>query len=408
MNWLKTYSLGIKPQKTWKNRRLGSIRHFILFLSLTAGLGERAAAEETPELAALKNKYAPILQSISANGEERMAKLRKGYFAALEDLQRSMMSKGDLEPVLAVKAEIERVRAGIEASETEKKGMTGLLLTQRNRYDAALKLILDELKQKQDNVQKPYLRDLEDLQRQLTRRGDIAGATAVKAERERVLADLPNTASMPLNGLVLHYTFDSDTRQSIADKSGHGNNGKSSGATIIANGKKGHALSFAGEDVVKFSDRDLPKGNSPRTVALWFKITNPAQREVLVIWGKYAPGDATYLAAYEKNQPQAGKLQFGDWGGNPQTQRGGTTNVADGEWHHGALVYDGQGTARLFVDGKMEVEFGRTFATTLPGTATLSIGIGSNHGFTGAMDEVMIFNRALSAKEIREIYESQK
>jgi hypothetical protein len=64
------------------------------------------------------------------------------------------------------------------------------LLERRKQYETELSRLLEELKQQQTALQKQYLEDLTTLQRQLTQRGDIAGAVAVKEERERVQAAL--------------------------------------------------------------------------------------------------------------------------------------------------------------------------------------------------------------------------
>jgi hypothetical protein len=84
--------------------------------------------------------------------------------------------------------------------------------------------------------------------------------------------------------------------------------------------------------------------------------------------------------------------------------------VWDGAWHHLAGTYDGV-TVRLYVDG---VEQG----TGTPATSAINYALADNNTFriggyrsscvdflfTGDIDEVQIFNRALTAQEIAAIY----
>ena len=65
------------------------------------------------------------------------------------------------------------------------------LVARRTQYEADINRVMDELQKKQVELQRSYVNDLEVLQRQLTQRGDLDGAVAVKAEREKTLAGLP-------------------------------------------------------------------------------------------------------------------------------------------------------------------------------------------------------------------------
>ena len=82
----------------------------------------------------------------------------------------------------------------------------------------------------------------------------------------------------------------------------------------------------------------------------------------------------------------------------------GQTTVADTEWHHIAATYDEE-MLRLYVDG---VPDGQQPRTTTPDTndAPLTIGAVFDTGgspLTGALDDVGLFNVALTEKEINDI-----
>jgi len=83
-----------------------------------------------------------------------------------------------------------------------------------------------------------------------------------------------------------------------------------------------------------------------------------------------------------------------------------TTVVQSGAWHHVAVVYK-NGIWRLYVDGVTQAQASGVFITQSKGS--LAFGrkgeaIPSPGFFRGAIDEVMIFNRALSGSEIQTIY----
>jgi hypothetical protein len=86
------------------------------------------------------------------------------------------------------------------------------------------------------------------------------------------------------------------------------------------------------------------------------------------------------------------------------------TPVFDGQFHHIVGVYD-NGRISLFIDGKIE---NSTRAwINLPDKIPFALGQHVNmsvaHTFyNGLLDEVMLFDRALSEEEIKQLYELQK
>lgn len=89
--------------------------------------------------------------------------------------------------------------------------------------------------------------------------------------------------------------------------------------------------------------------------------------------------------------------------------------VAPGEWHHVAGVYDGS-SIKLYVNGQLVVDpiFQTGIITPMLETSFLTIGsedgrtnephlIGQRY-FHGLIDEVELYNRALSESDIQAIY----
>lgn len=83
----------------------------------------------------------------------------------------------------------------------------------------------------------------------------------------------------------------------------------------------------------------------------------------------------------------------------------GNAVVADGTWHHVAGTYDGN-ELRLYVDGELDASV-VVGAKAIDVAADLLIGrnfSGTDFGFAGTLDEVMVYGRALSAIEVFQTY----
>ena len=78
-------------------------------------------------------------------------------------------------------------------------------------------------------------------------------------------------------------------------------------------------------------------------------------------------------------------------------------DASDGQWHHIVCVRDADNNKlHLYVDN-VDTEIDKTFAAGFESTADLNLGymLGEFH-FSGALDEVAIYNRALTATEVQE------
>lgn len=85
------------------------------------------------------------------------------------------------------------------------------------------------------------------------------------------------------------------------------------------------------------------------------------------------------------------------------TTKGG---YKDGMWHYVIMAYDGV-SLNLYIDGE---KVASSFTNAIPdntGNQSVSVGVNSltiNHFFLGQIDEVRVFNRAVSNKEVEEQY----
>lgn len=201
------------------------------------------------------------------------------------------------------------------------------------------------------------------------------------------------------DGLVLYFTFEGQGN-TVIDLSKENNDGTIKGATRIKEGKIGSAIKFNGKD-------DYVEVPHSKSLSITEKIT-------VMAWENMRPGSSGELAIVSKGQWAANDLpyeltvtpggvifwQFYDNGGRDGCS---TPSPPVGEWHHIAGTYDGE-SFKAYVDGEMKKEW--AYKGKMPeNTASVTIGKRSKAEegfFDGQIDEVAIFNRVLTPKEIQE------
>jgi hypothetical protein len=166
------------------------------------------------------------------------------------------------------------------------------------------------------------------------------------------------------------------------------------GATF-APGLVGRAFSFDGIGHMSAPATNLPIDDGDRTMDLWVKVNVFYEGEAFfAAYGKFdAPDQAYYLGTAGKT------LFFSQWGQNIW----GPELVPD-RWYHVAVASSGS-LITLYLDGKA-VNSGNLRINT-PGRTQLFIGNlpgDSSKRLNGLIDEVDVFNRALSAAEIKSIF----
>jgi len=139
------------------------------------------------DFANLKTAYTASLTRIQAEADVALAELAVGYAGALKKLESSLQSKGDLDGVLAVRAERELF---------EKSGALGdhelpSLALVRARFLAARAPIDAKEAADTGKLTESYVRQLSALQVSLTKSGDLPAAVAVKEEIAQVKSRLP-------------------------------------------------------------------------------------------------------------------------------------------------------------------------------------------------------------------------
>ena len=189
------------------------------------------------------------------------------------------------------------------------------------------------------------------------------------------------------------------------------NNGTLVGGASFAAGEVGQAFSCDGaSSYVSIPDSpSLDAFTTSITIELWLKsneLTDNSDWEGIVTKGN----SSWRLQATSGANP----VYFGADGLSPNGDLYGSRNVNDGQWHHVAAVYDGTNIF-LYVDGTLDVSQPAT-GTIAQNNSPACIGanaqafvlscgcIEPGYFFNGLIDEVSIYNRALTVSEIQTIY----
>ncbi len=195
-------------------------------------------------------------------------------------------------------------------------------------------------------------------------------------------------------GLVGYWAMN-DGRGSLAgDSSGKGNNGTFNGNLTWVAGKRNGAINFNGASYITASSISLPRF----TVSAWIKPNGNQVGAAGVISDMY-PGYVNYTLAFDGGTTNIfGGTYNAGWYQTPRA------TLTSGQWAHVLTEFDGTYIS-LYINGAY---VGQTAAPITPQSSGTQLRIGRRWDwadyFNGIIDEVRIYNRALSASEINGLY----
>jgi len=207
---------------------------------------------------------------------------------------------------------------------------------------------------------------------------------------------LAGIASAADPNLVAWYRFDGDA----TDSSGNNLHGTEMGGPTYEAGVFDQAISLDGtDDYVDCGDPPEFDITDQISFTYWIKVV-ALDKEWNTVFSR---GDDSWRSS------RAGLNSFMECGmrGTSGDYLFGVTPVDDGQWHHIAASYDGT-TFYVYADGELDASEPSTGQITLS-NYPLFIGTNSQNTdrfWNGLIDDVMIFNRALSHEEIQAIMQS--
>jgi glucose/arabinose dehydrogenase/PKD repeat protein len=206
-------------------------------------------------------------------------------------------------------------------------------------------------------------------------------------------------------GLVAGYGFAEGTGIVTADISGNGNGGTLVNGPTWTVGQYGGGLAFGGTSYVNLGNGPAFQLTGSITLSAWIRISaNPGDDGAIVAKLR---GAGWQLKTSPDTGVRTAAIQISS-NGSDSIQRYSATVLAVGTWYHVAGVYDSAArTLSIYVNGLLDngVLSGTVPAAQANSTENVNIaqrtGYPGQFNFLGTIDEVHVFNRALSAAEIQ-------
>ena len=216
------------------------------------------------------------------------------------------------------------------------------------------------------------------------------------------------------SGLVAHYPFDGNAN----DASGNGNHGTVNGATLgeDRHGVPDKAYNFDGvDDWIDLGDRQEFDGRDAQTISLWISVSTKGsaggalKRPILSKWySSTAPSRNAFLIG-------AGEA-FIEWqtsSDSSYTYKSFTNDYQLNKYYHAVFIFN-QGNRFVHLDGKLENS--DTFESTSISNSPEKLMVGnwfqtydsSYKTFHGSIDDIRIYNRALSKADVAGLYELER
>lgn len=216
---------------------------------------------------------------------------------------------------------------------------------------------------------------------------------------------VPTIAAPPEEGLVLWFGFNEDTEETIDDLSGAGNNGTITGTVEwTGDGKYGGGIQFT-DGVISVPNSETVTFEDEITIALWIKSDEVSDSYRWLVAAGWA-GNGSYILGIDNHW---GNMAFAWDVKNVEGIRFDANMdalVIPGEWQFVAGTYDAS-MIKLYVNGEMKVQTAADGKITSASDVTISQqGLGIEGGsFIGIMDEIRLYNIALSDEEIQQAME---
>ncbi len=229
----------------------------------------------------------------------------------------------------------------------------------------------------------------------------IAGGRQFAAQVEHTAGDL----------LVGKWDFNDCSGSNVADASGFNNNAviggtvtwstdspSSTGCSIALNGTSQNIATA-------FSSNYNFGSNTNFTLSAWVKGTN-FNNGPFIIDNRYTFGGTN--GGYSMRVDNLGRPCLRAGNGTSITDICGTTNTyADNKWHQYTISANRTGVARIFVDGKEIASADITTMGNIDSASAVHFGTKdstASNALDGYIDEIRIFAKDLTAKEIKHLY----
>lgn len=209
-----------------------------------------------------------------------------------------------------------------------------------------------------------------------------------------------------MEGLVLYMPLDEGSGTATQDFSENGFEGEVVGNAKWVDGQHGAALQFAAAaDHVVIEDDTAFHIEGAITQAAWVQLDQLPNSHA-IIFGTRQSGATRHIGFGLGMNPANGiKVWTNGAAGGFKDINDNETALELGQWYYLAYTHtdDNNGLVEIYVDGEVthSEESGNPVAPA-ENTSAVTIGTWSGEAFPGSVDEVRLWNRALSADEIKQ------
>ena len=207
-----------------------------------------------------------------------------------------------------------------------------------------------------------------------------------------------------VSGLVGHWRLNEGTGSTAYDSSGQASNGALANSPTWITGHLSNALSFNGTNYVSIPVTGTQFAAYPLSVCFWAKTTVSSSYSSFVKRVLGAQGFNILIDA-----ANTFGIRIDDSGANNHTIYPATPAINDGNWHFCAVTITSGGLVTVYSDG-----VSRGFNTFASGFSLTGgdfgipsgndTGIGTGVSTNASIDDVRVYNRALSAADVAQLY----
>jgi uncharacterized protein (TIGR03437 family) len=214
------------------------------------------------------------------------------------------------------------------------------------------------------------------------------------------------TASLtlgPFPSLAAAYAFDEGTGSTTADASGNGNTGNIQGATWTGNAKYGKALSFSTNASVDIGNGASLQNTGSMSWTGWIYVSNNNSGDAEIVARSNGNNSGWQFMVTQDCGYRSLAVFAGD--GTTYAERCGKTTLSLRTWYYVAAVYNSSArTLDVYLNGNADdgsIKYtGVPAAMALPAVDTMIGRRSGGAGFKGAIDNLRVYNRALSTADV--------
>jgi PKD repeat protein len=238
--------------------------------------------------------------------------------------------------------------------------------------------------------------------------GDVIALEGYEQGSEWARVDNVDFVPVNIQTPVAAYNFNASSGTTAVDVSGNGNTGVLTNGPLWVAGKNGNGVRLDGvNDYIDLGNPAALRLTGSMTLSAWINSSAFPFDDAAIISKRQSANVGYQLDTTIDRGPRTVGFKISDAAGNTVARYGATTLVTN-TWYHVAGVYDATNrTLTVYLNGQLD---NGVLVGTIPATqpsSTQNVNIGQRPGapgtfnFAGVLDDVRIYNQALSQAEIQ-------